>query len=351
MSKTFTHLFAAAVLSATALAPAQAQQLYSNGGFTTGTTSKSGVAAPAGYTWSEVQNDNGVTTISNTSSGFSSLKASNLELADDFTVPAGRRWTISSVDLYGYQTGATGTSSPFTEVYIRIWNGVPGATGSTIVYGDLTTNRLGSSADAMSYRIFNSLYPTASAPGTTRRIWKVTAVLASPPTLNPGTYWVDWQTSITGGAAHFMVPVTVTGSRATPNANGRQFTIPTGSTTGAWGPLVDGGNPDTAPDVNIDMAFDLNGTSVASARNGNAVLTALQVGPVPANSSVRMSYESLRRPAEVDLLDMQGRRVWHGSAAQGSSTLIVPLDKLAAGYYMVNMHSEDGSAHARVVKQ
>lgn len=354
MNKTFTPHLATLLLGLAAL-PTQAQQLYSNGSYITGTTAKNGTAAPSGYTWSEAQNDNGNTTESNTSSGFSSVRntttaTSNFELADDFTVPAGRRWTISSVDLFGYQTSYTGATSPFTEVYVRIWRGTPGATGSTIVYGDLTTNRFTGSVETMSYRIFNSLYPApGSAIGTTRRIWRVTATLANPPTLDPGTYWLDWQTLNTGGTGHFMVPVTVVGSRTTPGANAMQFSTPTG--TGVWTPLLDAGNPATAPDVNVEMTFNLNGTSVTSTRNGRNQLTALQAAPVPASTSVRMSYGALTQEAAVDVLDAQGRRVWQGTAPKGSSTLIIPIEQLAAGYYLVNMHSEQGTAHTRIMKQ
>lgn len=344
MNKTLPPHLAALLLGLAAL-PTQAQQLYSNGGFITGVTAKDGTAAPSGYAWSEVQNNTGNTTESNTSSGFSSLKSSNFELADDFTVPVGRRWTISSVEVFGYQTGYAGTTSPFTELYVRIWDGVPGATGSTIVYGDLTTNRFSSSIDASAYRIFNSLYPTTSVPGTTRRIWRITANLSSPPTLNPGTYWVDYQTVTSGTTAHFMVPVTVAGSRSVPNANARQ------GNAGTWTPIVDDGNPTSAPDVNLEMAFNLNGTSVTSARTGRNQLTALQAAPVPASTSVRMSYGALTQEATVDVLDAQGRRVWQGTAPKGSSTLIIPVEKLATGYYLVNMHSEQGAAHTRIMKQ
>src|SRR4051794_15870819 len=70
-------------------------QTYVNGNLSTGATSKSGVAAPAGYTWSEVQNNAGVTTVSNTVSGFTTSISSELSVADDFTVPAGPNWDIT----------------------------------------------------------------------------------------------------------------------------------------------------------------------------------------------------------------------------------------------------------------
>jgi hypothetical protein len=41
---------------------------------------------------------------------------------------------------------------------VRVWNGVPGAGGSTIVFGDLTgaTNQLNASAWTDIYRVINS---------------------------------------------------------------------------------------------------------------------------------------------------------------------------------------------------
>jgi hypothetical protein len=69
-------------------AEARAALLYSNGGFSTGPKSKSGVSAPAGATFSEVQNDAASTTESNGITGFGAAQGGN-RLADDFTVPAG----------------------------------------------------------------------------------------------------------------------------------------------------------------------------------------------------------------------------------------------------------------------
>jgi hypothetical protein len=48
-------------------------QTYMNGGLSTGATSKSGAAAPTGYTWSELQNNTGNTTETNTSLGLGGM--------------------------------------------------------------------------------------------------------------------------------------------------------------------------------------------------------------------------------------------------------------------------------------
>ncbi|MBF9221452.1 LamG-like jellyroll fold domain-containing protein [Hymenobacter ruricola] len=244
---------AALALLVAAAGTAQAQT-YSNGGFSTGNTSKSGVTAPTGSTWSEVQNDAGVTTASNTNAGYTANKASNSTLADDFTVAPSQSLTLNTVSVFAYQSGYTGTTSPFTELYVRIWNGRPGTTGASVVYGDLTTNRLLTTTDANAYRIFNSLYPTPTAPVTTRHIWQVTAAVTPALTLGPGTYWVEWTSTTSGGLSHFHVPVTVAGLRQSPGGNAIQL-MPGQST---YTPALDEGNPNSAPDVTVDFPFVLN---------------------------------------------------------------------------------------------
>ena len=71
------------------------QMIYSNGNLTTGTVTKSGVTAPAGYSWSELQNNTGNTTECNRSSGFAgyfnTAGSTSFQLGDDFVVPAGQQ--------------------------------------------------------------------------------------------------------------------------------------------------------------------------------------------------------------------------------------------------------------------
>lgn len=343
MKKLFTPILFLLGLAAAPLA-LQAQQLYSNGSFTTGTTTKSGVTAPTGYTWSEVQNNTGNTTEANTNSGYTANKASAITLADDFTVPTGHSWTITDLSFFGYQTGAASTPSPFTELSIRIWRGSPAVAGSTVVFGDLTTNRLAGATDARSYRVFNTLYPTPSAPTTTRKIWKVRATVSPALVLPAGTYWVEWSSTVTGGGSHFYVPITTVGTRQTPGANALQYI------SGAWTPTIDAGNPDSAPDVTVDFPFIINdATILASSPKKNVI--EMKVGPVPTRGSVTAEFETLRSAATLEISDVQGRRVWKGSAKSGSSSAIVPMGNLAAGVYMFTVTSAQGSSRARLVKE
>ena len=237
---------------------ASAQTLYNNGGLgtgsglATGTTTKSGVVAPSGTQWSEVQNNAGDLTAANTVSGYGCV--TGFRLADDFTVPAGQTWTITGVDVYGYQTGYTGTGSPFTGANIRIYSGSP-LDGGTVVYGDTTTNRLGTSVDALLYRAFNTVAPSpGTAPGTTRRIFRNT-INTTGLTLTAGTYWIDFQLTATSG---FCPSVTIVDTRGYPTFNALQ------NNGTAYVKLIDDGNPVTAPDYVQDLPFQINGTAAGT---------------------------------------------------------------------------------------
>lgn len=226
-------------------------QTYNNGGLSTGATSKSGTAVPAGYTWSEVQNNTGNTTESNTIAGYGgtcSSATANLFLADDFTIPAGQTWSISSIDVFAYQTGYTGTASPFNTMRVNIFSSGPSVAGAVSVFGNDTTNRFASGTEATIYRIFNSAIQVGSVPGTTRRIWKVTA--NTPVTLTGGTYWIKYQLqNVTPANAGFFPPVTLPETRGLAGWNVKQ----NDAVSGTWISLVDNGNPSTAQDYPMDM--------------------------------------------------------------------------------------------------
>lgn len=145
--------------------------------------------APANSTWSEIQNDTGNNTQSNSSAGSAAFNVSatfNFALADDFVVLVGTGWQITSMDFFAYQTGYTGTTCPINRVHVGIYNSDPSLPGAVSVFGDQTTNRFVSGTSTSTYIIFNSLVPdTFNAPATTRLIWKVNA--STPVTLPAGT--------------------------------------------------------------------------------------------------------------------------------------------------------------------
>lgn len=100
-----------------------AQVIYDNGPLSTGATSRSGVAAPAGTTWSEAQSNSGDTATSNTLAGVGCQligTATNNRCADDFIVPVGETWTINGLVTFVYQTGFAGATSPVVGANLRI---------------------------------------------------------------------------------------------------------------------------------------------------------------------------------------------------------------------------------------
>jgi hypothetical protein len=241
-------------LSQTIIGPATVPAgIYNNGPLMTGRSTGSGVNAPAGFRWSELQ---AVGSEANTLLGTSdALTTSNrLRLADDFTVPAGQSWRVDSVVTYSYQSGDQGYVSPYTAATLRIWRGAPDSAGSVIVFGDTLRNRLTTSYNSRIYRIVNTTTPPpGTAPDYSRVLYQNT--FSAGVTLVPGRYFIDWQTVTTLASNHFSPAVTVPGRRGNPAWNARQR-----STTGVWTPVVDAGNPSTAPDSTQDLPFVLAGS-------------------------------------------------------------------------------------------
>lgn len=332
--------FAAGLIANMALA-----QTYDNGPLTTGATTKSGVTAPAGYTWSEVQNNTGNTAESNNNSGYSGTWNSSSAyffLADDFTIPAGATWQISSIDFFAYQTVYAGTTNPFTTVRVNIFTSDPSVAGAVSVFGDDTTNRYASGTDAGMYRIFNSLYPTtASPPGTTRKIWKVKA--NTSVNLNPGTYWIKYQLQNTVAAnAGFVPSVTIPGTRGLSTFNAKQYN----ASTGAWIALIDSGNPDAAPDYTADMPFVITFTNTLATGETMQYDNRIQVYPNPVKDSFKISNPGKINVSSVEITDMSGKLV---KTMKGSEEYNIA--ELPKGTYFLKIKSNEASKITKLIKQ
>jgi hypothetical protein len=156
--------------------------------------------------------------------------AAGNRVADDFTVTGGG-WFINTMTFFGYQTGS-GTTSTFTALNLRIWDGPPNLGSSNVVFGDTTTNRLASSTWANMYRVLDTGLLDTARP--------VMANVATVNTFLPaGTYWVDWQADGTLASGPWAPPISILGQTTTGNA--WQFT-----STG-WAALVDGAFPQGLP--------------------------------------------------------------------------------------------------------
>jgi hypothetical protein len=320
-------------------------QTYTNGGLSTGATSNSGTAAPSGYTWSEVQNNTGNTTESNTNAGYLGTfnsATNNVFLADDFTVPLGTQWQVSSIDFFAYQTGYTGATNPFTTVRVNIYSSDPSVAGAVSVFGDDTTNRYASGADSNMYRIFNSTVPTPTMPGTTRKIWRVRANTAV--TLNPGTYWIKYQLqNVTAANGGFLPSVTVPGTRGLASFNAKQFNA---AAPASWSSLIDIGNPDTAPDYTVDMPFIVTFTAILGTDEVMQYDNRIQVYPNPVKETFKISNPEKIKISSVEIIDASGKFVKMLKGAEEYN-----VSDLPKGNYILKIKSNELTKITKLLKQ
>ncbi|NNM23403.1 MAG: hypothetical protein HKO54_07600, partial [Flavobacteriaceae bacterium] len=145
--------------------------------------------------------------------------AEDIILADDYD--------ITSIDFFGYQTGAPTAPASIDNINVQIWDGDPSVGGSTVIWGDDVTNVLDNSVWSNAYR------ESESNPGTARAIQRVT-VLTPGLSLTAGTYWVDWQYDGDAGfSGPWQPPVVELGNSTT--GNGKLFQ------GGGWLDAVDSG--------------------------------------------------------------------------------------------------------------
>jgi len=206
-----------------------------NGNLNTGATTSNGTAAPAGFTWSELQ-------VGNSSLGFGANIGAGLTIADNFTINCGS-WNISKFTFYAYSTNYAGATSPFNDARVQVYNTDPSVGSPTPIWGNLTTNRFLASSSASLYRIGNG------TPGTARQVWKV-EVTVTGLNLTSGNYWVEWQLgTVTAGASNFSPPSTVIGTTTQPGNNAKQRDL----AANAWVNLTD-----VASTTPQDMPFQID---------------------------------------------------------------------------------------------
>ncbi|HEY0092409.1 MAG TPA: T9SS type A sorting domain-containing protein, partial [Flavobacterium sp.] len=287
--------------------------------------------------------------------GFSALVNTagtvNFQIADDFTVPAGEQWVISGLQFYGYQTNYADTAIPIDQLKVQIFSSDPSVAGAIPVAGDMTTNVLNvaASGDALMYRIFNTATPApGSAPGTTRKVWKFVANLNA--TLSPGTYWVVWQGHPTNDGALFFPPVTVPGIRGLASWNAKQNVIATTATPAppfGWSVLLDKGNPDTAPDVTQDIAFDILGTMILGL-DENALASKITLYPNPVKTDLFITMPSGVSITNAEIYDISGRVV---KSVNGAGISYINVGELMSGNYVLKVESPAGIATKKFVKE
>jgi hypothetical protein len=199
--------------------------------------------------------------------GFGNQLAVGNHMADDFSITDPLGWEIDQITFFAYQTNAPATST-ITGVYYQIWDGPPDDPASHIVFGDLATNRLISTAFTLIQR------DSVSNPCTNAR-YIMANVASAGVTLPPGTYWIDWMTDGSLSSGPWAPPITIAGLTTTGNA--LQYT----TSSGAWGPANDSGTL-----TQQGMPFIIEGDPVLPPEITFDVTVAAHCGDIIVNEGV-----------------------------------------------------------------
>ena len=156
--------------------------------------------------------------------GFGHHTSAGYWIADEFVIPDGATWEIHDIFFFAYQTGSPTSPSPFTAVYLEIYNGAPNA-GGYPVWGAAGTNVLVSSVWTGLYRV-TDYDPT----GTMRPIMANRCTIGT--TLGAGEYWLVWQSDGSLSSGPWAPPITIPG--VTNTGNGLQM-----DSAGTWSPAID----------------------------------------------------------------------------------------------------------------
>lgn len=216
--------------------------------------------------------------------GFGNQVSAGNRVADDFTVTGGG-WLVQNITFFGYQTGSS-TTSTFTAVNLRIWDGPPNDPNSNVVFGDTTTNRMTATGWSNIYRTLDTSLGATDRP-----------IMANVTDINtflpPGTYWVDWQANGTLASGPWAPPISILGQTTTGNA--MQFT------TAGWADLVDVGpqglpfiieglsdcsSPSDVPWLSVDPTSGSNGGGTSTDVTVTFDSTGLAAGTYTANLCV-----------------------------------------------------------------
>ncbi len=283
-------------------------QFYVNGNLSTGNLVSSGEVAPTGFNWSEVQTGN-------MTSGYSANIAQSITVADDFT--AIEEWNVNKFTCYAYSTGYTGTTSPFTDLRLQIFDTDPSVGNPAPIFGDLNTNRFSVSSSASLYRIFNAM------ANTNRQVWKIEANISI--SLNPGTYWVEWQVG-TSQASNFSPPSTVAGTITQPGNNAMQHDL----ANSTWVAILDGPNATDPQDMpfRIDYTCANPTTIITQPVNDTACVgTSATFDATATGSNLTYQWQ----------VSTDGGATFADFPAATSSTFITPPATMNMNYWMVQV--------------
>lgn len=232
-----------------------ADEIYSNGPFVT--------HPGAHVSGADVSMAQDVTYPGYTAFGFNA--GPDYRIADDFSIPVGHFWNVTSLVLYAYQTGAG--DAPFTNARVILWEGPPEGSTSVKLFDGAAVNSLVASTPGP-YRSAQSFGATQFS-NTDRRV-QVLSIEIPDLLLDSSNYWIDWQlTGPTGTQAVFTPPVSILGQPYTAVGGFARMRCPGGITDpqdacfnreGSWQLFENGTSP-----YLVDLPFKVIGTDIVDA--------------------------------------------------------------------------------------
>jgi len=157
--------------------------------------------------------------------GFGNQFLNGYRMADDFEITDPAGWNVQQITFFAYQTGSPTNPSTITGIYFQIWDGPPDDPTSTVVFGDLVTNRLANTTWSDIYRVLDTNLLNTDRPSMAN-------TANAGVILPPGTYWLDWLTDGSLASGPWAPPISILGQTTTGNA--MQYTT-------AWAPALDTG--------------------------------------------------------------------------------------------------------------
>jgi hypothetical protein len=248
----------------------------------------------------------------------------NYKLADDFTLS--NPSILTEIDFYGIQQG-TNTTHVFTAVYVEIYNGAPNA-GGTLIWGDMTTNRLISSN-------FSGIYRTngPSSPSMVIPIMTIKADIGGL-SLPAGTYWVAVSTVGASISPYtFGNPVTVWNGNPS-NPNGLKFQ------TAGWQPWLD----DDGTWEALALPFVIYGPDDP---NLAAVPTNLVAAPVGITTKCKLTWTNPTQTVggapltsiSKMVVERNGVPVWESTSVTPGQNMTYTDNAPAAGSYNYTVYA------------
>lgn len=272
--------------------------------------------------------------------GFGHQVSLSNRMADDFTISSPMGWQVDQITFFAYQTNAPVTST-ITGVYYQIWDGPPDNPGSSVVVGDLYTNRLLTSTWTNIYRVRDD-----NLVNTDRSIFADTASVGV--ILLPGTYWIDWMMDGSLSSGPWAPPITILGQTTTGDA--LQYT----TSSGAWNSAVDSGGttPQGMPFViegsiiqPVEITFNARVTAPAyeNIHNAGAVTCGLDSDGFSANTRV-IGTPDIAGSVPLPALDVEVRMgasqtVELEVCNQGSATIAWGMGELSITHLLSGLNA------------